>query len=183
MPVIIDHIDPLWHEELLTLYLLRQGNCDKTELKKRIRYDQQTRLNFYPPNSHSNSAYDYWFRALKKRCLIVEYDRTLSLTDLGRWVVEGKVGGIPERNQFVANFICEECSSPDNIVLYIPLMNTMETNSKGAPFVNIHCHICGKLLQRCNMSGIAQASGFVQFYNQAVFELKKFVKNLVACTL
>lgn len=168
-------IDEVWHEELLTIRLLNQGDRDKSELKKEIRRIQETKVAPFAP--HSDSAYNYWFRALKKRGIIVEHDGVSKLTKLGRWIASSKPGTISERNAF-AYLICTKCSSNARLefVIRTPLVHTLRVNSKGDPFMDVSCPRCGDLSEQYNLGGIANKSEFVDFYNQAVSELGKFVK-------
>ena len=173
LTVIVDSIDPLWHEELLTISLLNQGDCSRGELRKRIRWAQERKVAPFP--AHSNSAYNYWFRALKQRRIIIEYNGILSLTNLGHWIAAGKVGGIAQRNQF-AYLVCELCSNQVHIVLRTPLISTLRTNSGGNPFMDIKCPKCGKVTEQYNLGSIANREEFASFYNKAVAELGQFVK-------
>lgn len=171
MTIISTEIDPLWHEELLTISLLNQGSCHKSELKNRIRHAQETRV--APFKAHSESAYTYWFRALKNRGIVIEEGKILSLTNLGRWIAAGNVGTLFVRNQF-AYLACDKCSNYSRIVLRTPLMDTLTSNSKGAPFVDVRCPDCGSLSSRHNLGSIASQGLLTNFYNQALADLGKF---------
>ncbi len=172
MTVINTVIDPLWHEELLTISILNQGSYHRSELINRIRCAQETKVAPFKP--HSESAYRYWFRALKSRGIVTEEDKILSLTNLGRWVAAGAVGILSTRNQF-AYLVCDRSSSDTRIVLRTPLMDTLTSNAKGDPFVDIKCPVCGDISSRHNLGSIASRESIVDFYNQAFTDLKKFV--------
>jgi len=152
MAVIVDSIDSLWHEELLTISLLNQGDCNRGELRKRIRCAQKRKVAPFP--AHSNSAYNYWIRALKQWIIIIEYNGILSLTNLGHWIAGGKVGGIAQRNQF-AYLVYELCINQVHILLRTPLISTLRTNYRGNPFMDIRCPKCGKVTEQYNLGGIA----------------------------
>ena len=173
MAVINTEIDPLWHEELLTISLLNQGSCHKSELINRIRHTQKAKV--APFKAHSKSAYTYWFRALKDRGIITEEDKILSLTKLGRWVAAGNMGTLFARNQF-AYLACDKCSNDTRIVLRSPLMDTLTSNSQGDPFVDVKCLDCGSLSSQHNLGSIASKGLIAKFYNQAIVDLGKFVE-------
>ncbi len=165
-------INPLCHEELLTVHLLSQGSCRKSELINRIRNFQGTKVS--PFIVHSESNYYYWFRALKKRRIITEESKILSLTNLGRWVAAGNVATLSVRNHF-AYLVCDKCSNYIRLVICTPLMNTLISNSKGVPFVDIRCPECGNLSRRHNMGGIGSQGFIAEFYNQALVDLERFI--------
>lgn len=173
MSVIFDNFEQLWHEELVTISLLKQGNHEKGELKRRIREIQKQRLSSFSP--HSDSAYDYWLRALKNRRIIIEESKMLNLTNLGRWIANGNAGSLQVRNQF-AYLICDKCSSHAQVVLRTPLTNTLRVNSKGNPFMDVRCPECGSVSSQHNLGSIANKEQFIDFYNQALAELGKFIK-------
>jgi len=75
MPVTFP-VDEIWHEEELTVKLLKEGKLSRDELRKRIRSRQERILG----DSHSDGAYNYWIRHLKKRGIIEEFNKELSLT-------------------------------------------------------------------------------------------------------
>lgn len=166
-------IDAEWHEELLTISLLQKGALERNELKKGIRGIQEKKASF----SHSDSAYNYWIRSLKKRGILDERNRVLKLTGLGEWIAHSRLGTISQRNAFTS-LICPNCSNNVSLefVLCKPLLDTLTANSKGVRFVDVRCPRCGELSQYFNISGIAKRNEFVHFYNKAVTELRKFVK-------
>lgn len=172
MTVFSEAVDPFRHEELLTIQLLGRGNCQRNELKKQIRKAQETTQTIFRP--HSESAYTYWFRALKNRGIVTEEDKLLSLTNLGRWVAVGSVGTLFVRNQF-AYLACDKCSNDSRIVLRTPLIDTLTSNSKGDPFVDLRCPECGSLSSQHNLGSISSQSLIANFYNQALADLRKFV--------
>ncbi len=173
MIVSSEAIDPLWHEELLTIYLLGHGSCHKNELKKQIKKAQETKEATFSP--HSKSAYAYWIHALKNRGIVTEESKILSLTNLGQWVAAASIGTLFVRNQF-AYLACDKCSNDTRIVLRTPLMDTLTSNSQGDPFVDVKCPDCGSLSSQHNLGSIASKGQIAKFYNQAMDELGEFVK-------
>ncbi len=175
MTIVSEAIDPLWrHEELLTIKLLSHGSCHRNELKKQIRKTQEKAT--FPP--HSETAYAYWFRALKNRGIATEEDKILSLTNLGHWVASGSVGTLPIRNLFIY-LTCDKCSNDTQIVIRTPLMKTLTSNSKDDPFVDIICPCCSSLSRQHNLGGIASRVEIADFYNHALTDLKKFVPVVI----
>ncbi len=172
MTVISTEIDSLWHEELLTIFLLNQRSCHRSDLMNQIRHAQKTKV--APFKAHSTSAYHYWFRALKSRGIITEEGKILSPTNLGRWVATGSVGALFVRNQF-AYLACAKCSNDSRIVLRTPLMDTLTSNSKGDPFIDVRCPDCGSLSCQYNLGSIASQGMITYFYNQALDDMEKFV--------
>ncbi len=165
--------DSEWHEELSTILLLEKGALERNELRKGIRGIQEKKASC----SHSDSAYNYWIRSLKRRGILDERNRVLKLTGLGEWIARSKLGTISQRNSFTS-LMCPKCSNSILLAFALckPLLDTMTVNSKGEPRVDVRCPRCGELSQYCNISGIAETGEFVRFYNQAVAELRKFVK-------
>lgn len=170
------------HEELLIISLLRKGTLQRKELKERIRSIQKAKsASFEPhlPNQyHSNSAYNYWIRYLKKREIIAEdeFNKVLSLTSLGKWIASSKLGSLFERNSFLESFICKKCSALPNIVLLAPLLDSIDAsriNAKGQIWVDLRCPKCRSMIT--HLLGFSNGE-LVKFYNQAVAELGQFVK-------
>ena len=112
---------------------------------------------------------------MKAHRTVKEYGKELSLTPLGEWVASSKLSTIFERERFTS-LICTECSSPLEIVLLNPLIDTMEVNAKGTLFMDFICPRCKNIHERLNLSGIAKKSEFVEFYDRAVVELQRSVK-------
>lgn len=168
-------ISERWHEQLLTISLLQKESLPRKELKKRLRSIQEKQ--FAPFGPHSDSAYNYWIRALKGRGIIDEYEGVLSLTGLGQWIASSELGDIFGRNSLIY-LMCTRCSSNirSEFVLRTPMIDTMEVNSKGDPFMDVKCPKCGDLTNRYPLHGIAKGSEFADFYNRAVVELQRLVK-------
>ncbi|MCD6297296.1 MAG: hypothetical protein J7M30_09090 [Deltaproteobacteria bacterium] len=164
-----------WHEELLSISLLGKNPLRREELKKRIRSIQKERSAFFEPHLpnryHSYSNYNHWLCNLIERGVIEEDDGELRLTSLGKWIARSKLGSLFERNSFLKNFVCKKCSSPSNMVLLTPLLDTIDTNTinvKGQIWVDLRCPNCGAIAT--HHLGFSKA-GLDKFYNQVVAEL------------
>lgn len=171
MPIISNY-DFEWHENPLIVSLLKERPLVRQELYERLRDVQkrkETPIGRVEP--HSKGAYGYWIRHLKARGILREDSRILSLTPLGKWVANSRLGNIFERERFTS-LICSKCSKSPKIVLLKPLLNTMEVNTKGNLFLDFICPYCGSRSERCNVSGIASKDSFVSFYSQAAVELR-----------
>lgn len=183
-PIIFD--DPKWneewHENLLTISLLKKGPLQRKELKERIRSIQKAKSATFGPHLpnqyHTYSNYDRWIRDLIKRGIIEEDNRVLSLTSLGKWIASSQLGSLWERHSFLESSVCKKCSNLLNldIVLLAPVLNTIDVNRinrKGEIWVERRCPKCKSV--SIQLSGFSKGE-LVKFYNQAVAELKQFVK-------
>jgi len=159
-----------WHEELLTISLLEKGPLHRSELKEKIRNKQEG----MDGPSHLDSAYNYWIRGLKERGIIKEVDRVLCLAWLGKWIAISKLGSLFERNSFLQNFVCKNCSSFSKVVLLTPLSDTIDPNkrnAKGEIWVDSKCPMCETM--STHHLGFSKCE-LIKFYNQAVVELGQF---------
>jgi len=130
-----------------------------------------------PSQPHSYSNYNYVICNLIERGLIEEDDRGLRLTSLGEWIAKSKLGSLFGRDSFLKSFVCEKCSSPVNVVLLTPLLNTIDvktTNTKGQIYVDLRCPTCGAIGTQHHL-GFSK-DGLVKFYYQAIAELGRLVK-------
>lgn len=172
---IISSDDSEWHEVAVILSLLKDGSLARNELYQRTRQIQSTVESPIGTGPvHSPGAYAYWIRHFKTAGIVEEYGGILALTALGRWVAASQLGTVQERERF-ASLLCPQCSSASMKVIRNPLRDTCEVNAKGTLFMNFTCPRCGNLDVRHNLSGIAKKDDFLQFYNQAVMELRRYV--------
>ncbi len=167
----IFYVDGIWHEYELTIELLREGKLSRDELRRRIRSRQELLLGC----SHSDSTYNNWIRQLKKQGIIEEYNKELRLTELGSWLPSSNLGSLFERVSFLDRFVCKKCSSHLNIVLFTPLLDTVDKNSiniRGEIWVDLKCPRCGTLSPQNHLPSKDELVGF---YNQAIVELSQYV--------
>lgn len=154
----------------MIMMLLKDGPLTKARLKNELRTIQKKE--FTPFQPHSDSAYNYWIKALKKRDILSEQNKILNLTKLGFWLVSSDIGSIEQRNSLLY-LICETCKlTHSKLVLRMPIISTTQVNSKGDPFMDVTCPECGDLSKRVNMGSIAKETDFIRFYNQALVNLK-----------
>ena len=162
-----------WHEELLTISLLQQGSFHKKELRQKIRRIQETKMAEY--GSHSDSAYNYWIRALKARGMVDEQDGLLGLTPLGSWIARSRLGTLSQRNAFL-HLVCHRCSSRNRTVLRTPQVETTEVNARGVFFMDVKCPRCGHLEERYKLPPITDRDSICAFYSQATEELGRSIR-------
>lgn len=160
-----------WHEEYLLITLLQKEDLDRKEVRERIKDIQKKKMAPFEP--HSNSAYNYWIRSLKKRFIIDEQRQILSLTGLGKWIASSKLGDIFNRNAFVY-LMCDKCTNRLYKALRTPLPDTIELNAKGDFFMDIKCPNCGSIEHRWGLSSIVGKEHITDFYNQAIEELEQY---------
>jgi hypothetical protein len=171
MPIISNY-DFEWHENPVIVSLLKGRPLARQELYERlhdVQKHKETPIGRVEP--HCKGAYRYWIRHLKAHGILTEDNKILSLTPLGKWVANSSLGTVFERERF-SSLTCSKCSKSSGIVLLKPLLNTMEVNASGSPFLDFVCPACGNRSERCNVSGIANKDSFVSFYNQAAAELR-----------
>jgi hypothetical protein len=176
MAILGDELTPEleeWHEELLIISLLQQGPLCRKELRQKIRRIQETKMAEY--GSHSDSAYNYWIRALKARGIVDEQDGLLGLTPLGSWIACSRLGTISQRNAFLY-LVCHRCSSRNRTVLRTPQVDTTEVNAKGIFFMDVKCPRCGHLEERYRLSPIIDRDSIRAYYNQAIEELGRSIR-------
>ena len=126
---------------------------------------------------YSDRNYDCWICNLIKRGLVEEDDRKLRLTRLGEWTAKSKLGSLFKRDSFLSSFVCKKCSSRANVVLLTPLLNTIDVrprNIKGEIWVDLRCPTCEAIVTYVGLR--FSKDELVEFYNQAITELRRFVK-------
>jgi len=91
--------------------------------------------------------------------------------------VNSKLGTFFQRDDFI-NLICPRCAGPDDLALFKPDMQTLETNAKGRVFVDMRCQRCSFAANRKSIPEGIPEKEFPAFYNRALGELSGVVTGV-----
>lgn len=168
--------DSEWLENPQVVSILSEGSLSRPELFERLRRVQEvTDTPFGRGGPHSNRTYLRWVRYFEDRGIVEEDGEVLSLTRLGWWVANSKLGTIFQRERFLPLMSCTRCSASQTKVLFKPLIDTRRTNNEEALFMDLQCPKCGDLEKHRNLSPLAKEDGFVGFYNMVIGELRHVI--------
>lgn len=169
--VVITEADLQWHESLQILLVLSRGPADKGTVYEEVRKRQRKMV---PDYTRSKSTFRYWVRRHVEDGKIRERGSSLELTPLGQWIVSSTVGTLSDRELFLFNYACLECSTSCTRVLYELDTGTAETNKRGDISMDVRCPRCGRSIERHKATRrmFPSVQDFLQFHRSAVKELR-----------
>ncbi len=173
MTVITENDDNIteWHESIQILLVLKLRSLDMTALCQKVAEKQKEIISDY---ERSEATCRYWVKSHLKDGKIRKRESLFELTDLGKWIVQSKVGTIWHRENFINNYTCLKCRPYSTVLLNID-PNTAVTNKKGDIFMDAECPRCHNSMHRHRVAdkSFATAEEFLRFYNSAKEDLSK----------
>jgi len=180
MAVIPQGIDADWHESHLLIQVMNIGPVPRKELFNRVREQQGKKVVLGEKGiTHSRRAYKYWLDDLIDNQIAIESEGQPRLTALGKWIANSQTGMLEDRYLLICNLTCLDCRKKYSRIVVLKLeRNTGITNSKGRAFMDTQCPRCGKSENRRGVPEGFSVDQFIRFYDQAISELRKTIRNM-----
>lgn len=180
MEVITQGIDPDWHESNLLIQVMHTGPMPRKELLNRVRQLQSEKKVLGQEGiTHSKSAYVYWLKQHIDHHVAVEREGQPRLTALGKWIASSETDTLEDRFLFICNVTCRDCRKEYSRIAILKLQRgTAITDSKGRILMDTQCPQCGKLENRRPVFEGFSVDQFIRFYDRAVSDLRRTVRNM-----
>ncbi|MGB6873722.1 MAG: hypothetical protein WBE46_06265 [Dehalococcoidia bacterium] len=185
MAVIPQGIDADWHESHLRIQVMNIGPVPRKELFNRVREQQGKKVVLGEKGiTHSRRAYKYWLDDLIDNQIAIEGEGQPRLTALGKWIANSQTGTLEDRYLFICNLTCLDCRKKHGRIVVLKLERSAAiTNSEGRVFMDTQCPRCGKSENRRGVHEGFSVDQFIRFYDQAMSELRKTVRNMLEVIL